>query len=161
MQTLIKTSLAAALSLAAISPALADEQIVVHSQAEMDQWQADVTRNLDRRLEAAQHDTNVTPKSGIVQLRFTLDENGRAENFQTLTSSGDRSTDMVATRAVRRLGNLDDAPVANAEGQTYQANIIFADNMREHDRLQAKLAKMESAHLARSESEGKVVSFGL
>ncbi|HSM53733.1 MAG TPA: energy transducer TonB [Erythrobacter sp.] len=161
MQTLIKTSLAAALSLAAISPALADEQIVVHSQAEMEQWKADVTRNLDRRLELAQRQMNATPRSGIVQLRFTLDENGRAENFQTLTSSGDRSTDMVATRAVRRVDNLDEAPIANADGQTFQANIIFANDFGEHDKLKAKLAKMESARLARNESEGKVVSFGL
>lgn len=161
MQTLIKTSLAAALSLAAISPALADEQIVVQSQAEMDQWQADVTRNLDRRLEVVQEQANVTPKSGIVQLRFTLDANGRAENIQTLTSSGDRSTDMVAKRAVRWLGNLDDAPIANAEGQTFQANIIFAQDFREYGSLEAKLAKMENARLARNDGDSKVVSFGL
>uniref|UniRef100_UPI00311D8BEA hypothetical protein n=1 Tax=Erythrobacter sp. TaxID=1042 RepID=UPI00311D8BEA len=62
---------------------------------------------------------------------------------------------------VRWLGNLDDAPIANAKGQTFKANIIFAQDFREHGSLEAKLAKMENARLARNDGDSKVVSFGL
>ena len=162
MQTFIKTTLAAALSIAAISPALADEQqIVVQSTAAFEEWQADVTRSLDRRLANADRQTRTNPVSGIVQLRFTLDGYGVPHDFDVVTSSGDRSTDLVAKRAVRGLNQLSEAPVLDASGQTFQANIVFASNADEREMLTKKLAKMEQARLARSSSETSVISFGL
>lgn len=161
MQTLFKASLAAALSMAAIAPALAgDEPITVLSQAAYAQWQDEVTQSLDRRLVSVERANRATPVAGIVQLRFTLDENGQPQGFQTLTSSGDRATDRVAIGAVRGLTQLGDAPVAGAADKTFQANIIFAKSQAQHARLSQKLAKIESARLARSDSAG-VISFGL
>lgn len=160
MQNLFKATLAAALSFAAIAPALADdEQITVQSQAAFAQWQADVTQSLDRRLVSTERASRTTSRSGIVQLRFTLDANGQPQGIRTMTSSGDRSTDRVAIGAVRGLTQLDDAPVANLEGQTFQANIIFAKSPAEHNRLASKLEKMETARLARGE-DTRVISFG-
>ncbi len=161
MQTLFKATLAAALSMAAIVPAMADDEpILVHSQAAFAQWQADVTNSLDRRLVSAERSSRLTPESGIVQLRFTLDENGKPQGIRTVTSSGDWSTDRVAISAVRGLNQLDEAPVANVQGQTFQANIIFAKSEAQRDKLAAKLATMETARLARGETSG-VISFGL
>lgn len=163
MQTLIKTTLAAALSIAAISPALADEQqIVVHSQSAMEEWQESVTHSLDRRLLTAKRQTRFTPTSGIVQLRFTLDADGAPQEFDFVSSTGDKRTDRIAKRAVSRLTQLDEAPVNNASAQTYQANIIFADSVEEHAKLAKKLAKKErAARLALGDSDTNVISFGL
>ena len=163
MKTLTKTTLAAALSIAALSPAFAGEQgtIVVQSESAMQEWQQDVGKSLDRRLTTATRQTRVDPVSGIVQLRFTLDASGRAHDIQVLNGSGDSRTDAVAKRAVRGLSQLADAPVANASAQTFQANIIFADDARAYRKLAKALAASENIRMAQADSEGGVISFGL
>lgn len=161
MQTLIKTTLAAALGLAAVSPAIAGEEpIVVHSQAAMEQWSADVTHSLDRRLANAERQLRVKPVSGIVQLRFTLDSDGKPQAFETISSSGDRDTDTVARLAVRGLKQLDEAPVATADNQAFIANVIFANDREEEAKFVAKLAKMEGARLAMDTDGPRAISFG-
>ena len=91
MKTLMKTTFAAALSIAAISPAFAGEQstIVVESEAAMQQWQQDVGKSLDRRLTNATRQTRTDPVNGIVQLRFTLDGAGKPHDIEVVTGSGD------------------------------------------------------------------------
>lgn len=161
MQTFIKTALAAALSIAAISPAMAgDEPIVVHSEAAMKQWQADVTRSFDRRLANAERQMLIRPANGIVQLRFTLDADGKPEDIETITSSGHRGTDAIARRAVQGLDQLDEAPVTNVADQVFIANVIFAQDSDQKTRLAAKLAKMEGARLAMSTDGTSAISFG-
>ena len=143
---LIKTITAAALGVAAISPAMADESpIVVQSTAAMEEWSANAARSV----------------SGIVQVRFELDDDGNPENLDVISSSGHRSTDGLAKRAVKGLRDLGDAPVANAGDQTFQANIIFASNEGEYAKLAYEIEKMETARLARNDAEGGVISFGL
>lgn len=163
MKTLTKTTLAAALSIAALSPAFAGEQgtIVVESESAMQEWQQDVGKSLDRRLTTATRQTRTNPVSGIVQLRFTLDASGRAHDIEVMSGSGDSSTDTVAKRAVRGLTQLADAPVANASQQTFQANIIFADDARSYRKLAKVLAQSEKVRMAQADSEGGVISFGL
>ena len=162
MQTFVKASLAAALSIAAISPAIAGEkQIVVESQAAMQEWQQDVGNSLDRRLVTATRQTRTNPVNGIVQLRFTLDASGKPHDIEVYSGSGDSATDTLAKRAVRGLTELAEAPVANAEAQTFQANIIFAEDARSYRKLAKKLAVSENVRLAQADSEGGVISFGL
>jgi TonB family protein len=161
MQTLIKTSLAAALGLAAITPAAADDTpILVESAAAMDEWRTDVSRSLDRRLRNIDQLDPARPRSGIVQLRFTLDEDGRAENLEVVRSSTNYRAEKIATRAVRGLTKLDQAPVADVGSRTFQANVIFARTFEELDELKAKLAKLETARLALADEEEDVILLG-
>jgi len=121
MKTLMTTTLAAALSIAAFSPAIASEQgtIVVESESAMQEWQQDVGRSLDRRLATATKQTRTDPVSSIVQLRFTLDASGQAHEIEVLNGSGDIRTALVAKRAVSGLSQLAEAPVADASSQTF------------------------------------------
>lgn len=161
MQTLIKATLAAALGMAAVSPALAGEQaIVVHSPAAMQAWSESVNGSLDRRLRQASRIHKVNPASGVVQLRFTIDADGKPQEMTVQTSTGDSRTDKLAMRAVRALPQLGDAPVRDLDQQTFQANIIFAQNRDEYARLAEKLAKSERARLARGGAEAQVLAFG-
>ncbi len=163
MQTLMKTTLAAALSIAAFSPAIAGDKqpIVVQSEAAMQEWQGDVTRTLNRRLVSLANLTRTNTVNGIAQIRFTLDEDGMPQDIEVYSSTGDGRTDRVAKRAVRGLTRLDEAPVTDAAQRTFQANIIFADSVERHEKLAEKLAMSETARLAKAEGEGSVISFGL
>ena len=164
MKTLIKTAFASALALGAVTataPAIAgDNDIIVQSQAAMEEWSQGVTRSLNRQLVAAERFSSTTPKPGIVQIRFTLDDNGNAENFKLYRSSGHNGTDNVAKRAVRKLRKLDEAPVSDVANRTFQANVIFAADRTEHRKLAAKLDKMERSRLARGGPEAEVVTLG-
>ena len=163
MKTLMTTTLAAALSIAAFSPAIAGEQgtIVVESESAMQEWQQDVGNSLDRRLTTATKQTRIDPVNSIVQLRFTLDASGKAHDIEVLNGSGDVRTDLVAKRAVRGLSRLADAPVADASAQTFQANIIFADDTATYSKLAKALVQSEKVRMAQADSEGGVISFGL
>lgn len=167
MNILTKTAFASALALGAFTattPAIAGDAgqdgIVVQSQAAMEEWSQDVTRSLNRGLIQSERFSNTRPQSGIVQVRFTVDADGKAENVSLYRSSGHSPTDRVATRAVRWIARLDDAPVQNLTDQTFQANIIFAPDAQEHEVLARKLEQMESARIASSGTEASVVTLG-
>lgn len=152
---------AAALGLMAIAPAQADDQtILVESQEAMAEWQSDVTRSLNNHLFAATSSQRRQPQSGIVQLRFTVDANGDAENVEMISGTGDRSTDRVAKRAVSKVAYLDEAPISDVQSRTFQANIIFAKDLDEHEALKEKLAERERVRLARAKEEHEVILFG-
>ncbi len=158
---ILSFSSAAALGLLALAPAQAESNpIVVESQEAMAEWQADVNRSLNNRLYAATSSYRSQPESGIVQVRFTVDAEGNAQNIELIKGTGDRSTDRVAERAVSRVSYLDEAPVRDIQSRTFQANIIFARNHEEHDELKAKLAKLETARLALADEEEDVILLG-
>jgi len=96
-----------------------------------------------------------------VQLRFTLDASGKAHDIEVLNGSGDICTDLVAKRAVSGLSQLAEAPVADASSQTFQANIIFADDEVTYSKFAKALAKSEKGCMAQADSERGVISFGL
>lgn len=163
MKTLIITPIAAVLSAAALSPAIAEsgqEDIVVSPSRAMEEWRGDVSRSLGRNLLLAERWAKHNPDSGLVQIRFQLDEDGRASNMQTYHSSGSVSTDRAAAWAVRRLNNLDEAPAGIAPGQTFQANIIFAESPSQKARYEEKLAYIERRRLASNASERGVIALG-
>lgn len=165
MNTILKTTLAATVALAvattSTAPVLAqNETIVVESTAAMESWSDAVTRSLDQRLARAEQALRVNPKAGIVQLRFTLDDQGNAQGLTVHKSSGHNRTDLVAKRAVRSLSNLGDVPVRNPQAQKFQANIIFAEGKQEYWQLAKQLKKSEAKRLASGGAESAVLAFG-
>lgn len=164
MQTLYKTTLAAAaalgLALAATPASAGQDDIVVKSSAEMAAWQKDVTRDLNNKLRTSERFHSIRPESGIVQIRFTLDESGRPQDLKTYRSSGHVGSDRAATWAVRRLSRMDEAPVSNPDRAVFQANIIYAENRQDYARLAAELQESERARLASASSEVEVIALG-
>lgn len=164
MQKLFKSTITAAFGAAIMISAphaiAGEEQIVVAPSEAMAEWSADVTRSLNHRLQHTEALRRGTPVSSIVQLRFTLDENGRATDFTTHRSSGHRVTDRIAMRAVRGLDNLDQVPVSDTDGRVFQANIIFASDVFEHAKLASKLEQIERTRLARGGAEADVITLG-
>ena len=163
MTNLFKLPLAAAalaVTLPLAAPAAAGKDILVTSPTAMAQWQADVTRDLDHKLLLAERYTRGRPTSGIVQIRFTLDEDGKPTNLETVYDSAGTAARRSASWAVRRLRDLDQAPVMNASGVRFQANIIFAENREQKTVLAAQLDRMERVRLASAGSERAVVALG-
>lgn len=136
------------------------EDIVVRSQIEMERWQEDTTRSLNRALVRNPLERSASPSSGIVQVRFTMDENGRADDITLHSSSADWVAERIALSAVRRLGNLDEVPVSNAGDVQFLANIIFASDRNEQTELAKKLARSERARLASGTAESDYVALG-
>lgn len=163
MTTRLKTTLAAAVALAVATsttvPAMAqNDTIVVESAGALESWSEAVSRSLDKRLVRAEKSLRANPKSGIVQLRFTLNEDGRAHDFKVYRSSGNIRTDLIAKRAVRSLSNLGDVPVRNPQAEQFQANIIFAEGVQEHKKLAKLLRKTEAKRLARGGVESTILT---
>lgn len=158
----IAPALALAATLPFAAPALAGaehEDIVVTSRAEMQEWQADATRTLNRALERHPRQRNLNPSAGIVQLTFEMGDDGKPANIQTISSSTNWVSVRVARYAVNRLGDLSDVPVTNADDARFLANIIFANSPAERDELASELGRSESARIA-SSGEGYIVLGG-
>lgn len=161
MQILFKISLPAALAFAAVSPALADEApIYVVSQKAFEQWQDDVSSDLSRNLRNASYRQDGRIESGIVQIRFRLDEDGKPTDLSTYSNSTSTTARSIAYRAVRKLHNLDQAPVSGVRDAEFLANVIFARDELEHARLAAKLEQSEQARLASNGAEQRLVALG-
>ncbi|MEM7779490.1 MAG: hypothetical protein AAF697_03750 [Pseudomonadota bacterium] len=148
-KTLIqKTAFAPAIALAAMVPLAgaaqageADEQIVVTSQAAMEQWQANATRTLNSSLARPANARSASTGAGIVQVRFDMGVDGRPANIEIAHSSANRVAEHNARRAVRRLGDISDVPVTNADNAQFLANIIFAKTPEQRDELAIELQK--------------------
>ncbi|WP_209348844.1 energy transducer TonB [Pontixanthobacter sp. CEM42] len=165
MSTLMKTGLALGLAasltpIAANAGATPSQDIVVRSQSAMEQWASDTTRDLNRQLNIGAKHKNLGSAQGIVQVRFETDASGKPVNLEVYRSSGNPTADRTATWAVRRLDGLNDAPVNNAAGARFQANIIFANTRADKQRFVAELATSERVRLARSVAESEVISLG-
>ena len=164
MKTLIHAAAAVALAATALTPAIAEDaqdEIIVSPSKALENWRSDVSRDLSRHLDLADRWGKFNPDAGIVQVRFTLDANGRPTNMETYHSSGSVSTDRAAMWAVRRLSNLDEAPVRVTGGTTFQANIIFAETPAQKAEFSEKLAWIEKKRLASASAENNVIALGM
>ena len=166
MNSFTRIAIAPALALAATlpfaAPALAGvehEDIVVTSRADLQAWQADATRTLNRALERNPRERNSRPSAGIVQLTFEMGADGKPTNIQTLASTTNWVSVRAARFAVRRLGDISDVPVTNADNARFLANIVFANDRVEYDRLASELERSENARIAAS-GEGYIVLGG-
>ncbi len=148
-QFLAPAALAVAGIAVPVTPALAgDEPIVVLSEAAMKEWSKDVSSDLGRQLYFAQHRPGFQPVEGIVQMRFTLDAQGNAQDFKVVRSTGHKMTDRVAKLALKRVDGFKEAPVKDVLNQTFLANVIFAKSEESHAELAAQLAASERERLA-------------
>ena len=162
MKTFIQLTFTAAASAALLAtPVTAgqDDGIVVTSPAAMTDWKADMNAQLDRQLIRSDGFRDRGPMTAAVQIRFTLDAQGKPANLETVHHSGARRAAFASRVAVRNLRGFDKAPVSNARGATYQANLIFARNDRERAKLQAELNDLDRARLAAGDG-GDVIMLG-
>ncbi len=129
----------------------ADKQsgaIVVTSTGELESWQNDATRRLNRALDRDPAARGAAPAPGIVQVAFDLGADGRPANIEMLTNSSDRRAAQAATYAVRRMGDLSDVPVVNPDDVQFLVNVIFADDRAQRRELRESLDRSERARIA-------------
>ncbi|MDG5747828.1 hypothetical protein P8Q88_06515 [Qipengyuania sp. XHP0207] len=152
MKTLLTFALAATASAAALAVPVSaggEQDIVVRSPTQsLNEWKADMNAQLDRKLIRSDGFRNQGPMTAIVQIRFTLDEEGKPTNLQTLHHSGARRAAYASRFAVRSLRGFDEAPLPDARAAVYQANLIFARNDREKAELKAELDRVDQARIA-------------
>jgi hypothetical protein len=162
-------NIAGAAALAAIAavplsaPAAAGENsddIIVISTKAMKQWQAETTRDLNRALERAPFARSVLPNDAIVQVAFTLGEDGRAQDVTVLSGNGNWAARKAARYAVQQLDTLGDVPVMSPQGTPFLANIIFASDVETHEKLAEQLVRSESARIAAAGGEDPYVLLG-
>ena len=164
MKTLTTFAFAAAASTAVLSVPLsagAEQDIVVRSPTQsMAEWKSDMNAQLGRKLGRSDGFRNQGPMTAVVQIRFTLDEEGKPTNLQTLHHEGARRAAYASRYAVRSLRGFDDAPLPDARAAVYQANLIFARNDREKAELKAKLDRVDRARIAANGAEDVVMLGG-
>jgi len=163
VRLLAAPALALGLSLPLLaSPAIAGDQdrIEVTSQSEMKRWQKSATRKLDNALRQAPGRRSAVPGNGIVQIAFRMGEDGRPEQLKVHSNSADWTAVWMARYAVKRLGDLSDVPVGDAQGRKFLANIIFAADRNQYDKFSLALAKSERTRLAAGEAESETIVLG-
>ena len=154
---------AAALALPLAAPVAAGEKsddIVVRSAAAMEQWQADTTRDINRSLARMPLAQKVHPNNAIVEVAFTLGDDGRADNIVVLKGDGNWAARRAAKYAVRSLDTLDEVPVRNRENARFLAQIVFADNLDTHETLTARLEKSNTARFAEAQGDDNPILLG-
>ena len=159
-------ALLAALALPMAVPASAGdksaeaEPILVVSQKAMKAWQAETTNDLNRALAREPLSRNRPPNNAVVEVAFTLGEDGRARDIRVLDGDGNWSARNAAKYAVRSLETLGDVPVVNPQGTRFLASIIFADSVITHDELAAKASASRAQRFASIAEEDRPVLIG-
>lgn len=151
--------LALAATLPVAAPAVAQDGVLIVSQSAMTQWQEARTKELDRLLLDDRGQFG-RPLAGIVQISFTLDENGRPAEIETVHNSAGIAAHRLARWAVSKMRDLDDVPAAQGGDVRFQANMIFADNERDREGLAVQLAALEQVRLAKAEPGTTVIAIG-
>lgn len=154
---------AAGACMAALLPvtALAEgqgEDIVVSSGSAMQQWQQRTTAELNRAL--MREPPGATTENAIIQITFTLGEDGKAANPQFYNRDGSFLERSMAKRAIMSLDHLADVPVADREDARFLASIIFANDPRSYTKLQRRLRKMEQARIASRDDRRQYLALG-
>ncbi|MCL9983422.1 MAG: hypothetical protein NBV60_09725 [Erythrobacter sp.] len=134
------------------------EDIVVSSGSAMQQWQQRTTAELNRAL--MREPPGATTENAIIQITFTLGEDGKAANPQFFNRDGSFLERSMAKRAIMSLDNLAEVPVADREDARFLASIIFANDPRSYTKLQARLRKMEQARIASRDDRRQYLALG-
>lgn len=134
------------------------DDIVVSSGTPMKQWQQKTTKELNRVL--MWEPSGATTENAIVQITFTLGEDGKAANLELYNRDGSTLEQNMAMRAIRRLDTLAEVPIAEPQKAKFLASIIFANDQRTHDKLQRKLEKMEQARLVSLDPGQRYLALG-
>ena len=121
-------------------------------------WVQDVGIELDQRLRGVILAPRSEAASGIVRVRFETDVDGYPINVRVFHSTANSEARKVAVKAVERLEKIREVPRSDRDGQTFQANIVFASSATEFDALRSRLSKMEDERFARSPAEKQVIA---
>ena len=164
--TPLASRLAAAIVLLAVplgaSASMADDQdIVVRSDKALEEWKAEITSDLDKSLRhPSLNRRGMLPRESIVQVAFTLDAEGDADDVRIYSTDGNSAANHIAVRAVKRLRNLDEVPVTNPQETKFLANIIFANSERSFERLSERLQASERQRIAAEGSKRTYIALG-
>lgn len=162
LNKLTARTLGVALLVAVPAIASADHSdIIVQPSPELVQWQENASADLDRAiLRGATRYTTQGVNNSIVQVTFRAGPDGKPAGIEVYESDGNFAAKSLAKRAVSRLSNLDEVPVANPGNAQFLANIIFAENERVADRLEQRLREMEAVRLASTGPERTYIALG-
>ncbi|WP_435199413.1 energy transducer TonB family protein [Qipengyuania sp. 902] len=149
-------AMSVAVTASLLATPLASQEIVV-SPTSPSEFADNVQKDLDRHLRQIRVSPQSAP-SGAASVRFTAGVDGRPENVTIYRKSGSSQVDRASRRAVSRLTSLSPLPRGSANGQVIQANIIFANNEKQAERLSRQLAREESRRLASSPAERSVLA---
>lgn len=136
-----------------------EPEIVVTSGRTTEDLVAQVSADLGRQLFHASRSARREMGDGIAVVRFACGKDGKPGRIALYRQSGNADIDRAAVGAVERLSSFHPPPDGIAEGQLFQANIVFADSRREHDRLRRQLAREEAERFASSPAERAVLVF--
>ncbi len=136
------------------------QEIVVKSRAAMEEWQAETTKDLNRALARVPLARKVLPNNAVVQVAFTLGEDGKPDNIEVLRGTGNWAARKTAELAVRHLDNIASVPVANPQDANFIANVIFASTPRKRDELAAALWESEARRIAASDPDRNTIVLG-
>ena len=163
ISTLARNAIGAAILVAIPASALASQNgddIIVRSQAALEEWRKDTSSDLNRLLARTDIVKRGKPNNAIVQVTFDIGEDGKAENIQLYNDEGNWAAERHAIYAVKRLRGLDEVPVTNPQDAQVLANIIFSSNRMNHDRLFERLEKMERARMASKDEASTYIALG-
>lgn len=154
---------AAGACMAALLPVTASaegpgEDIVVNSVSAMQQWQQRTTAELNQAL--MREPLGATTENAIIQITFTLGEDGKATEPRFYNRDGSSLERSMAKRAIMSLENLADVPLVDRENARFLASIIFANDPRNYTKLQARLRKMEQARIASRDGRRQYLALG-
>lgn len=118
--------------------------VVTAPSTEIAQWSTRISRDLDQNMAFPNRVPGREIGSGIVRVQFRAGESGEPTQIAVRKSSGSRQLDAAGVRAVSRVSTLYPLPNGIANGQMYEAALLFATDQQAHDRQMAML-KAEAA----------------
>lgn len=135
----------------------ADKTIIVEApQVTFGGWSRQVTKNIEKNL-FFPSSVNGVRSSGMVSVAFQCSDNGRPSVISVARKSGDVGFDRAAVFAVRHIKSLHPMPTSLAPGQKFVANIMFATDQNEYNRLLDAMRKDAALHNARLSGNGQAI----
>lgn len=130
------------------------------SGAAMEQWQQETTAALNRWLARAPSLERRRPNEAIVQVAFTVNDLGQADDIRLLPGSGNWSANSAARYAVERLDTLGSMPASTSGQQRLLANIIFFRTEKAREQLLRELDRSERLRLSSFSAERDYLAIG-
>lgn len=136
--------------------------VVTGEQVTLARWSDRVTRQLDRSLRYPAAPFGRSEPSGLVKVRFQCSEDGRPATVTLGRTSGARSLDREAIRAVTNIKSLHPMPEDMRPDQQFEAHIVFALSQADLNRQIAAMKREEASQnrLAASQARPIVVTAG-
>lgn len=138
------------------------QSIVIEGSAvTLEQWSADVTRDLESNIRYPASPAWQGFPSGIVSVTFKCGEDGKPVAVALTRDSGNRALDRAALRAVSSITSLHPLPAGLTHRQNFQANVVFATDPYDLDQHLAALRREQSRHDARVAAGESVIALNV